>query len=166
MFGYRSDEVIGKHVSILFSPDRLAEETVIIEKSRHGESLHHLETFRHRKDGTPVPVSLTISPIIGADGQILGASEIVRDVSERQQARAKVHEIQSELFHVSWLNTVSHMASGLAHTLNQPLSAISNYVKGTQRLLDKRTDEWWVEPNPAGETIFRFILPLAAGTDE
>jgi two-component system, LuxR family, sensor kinase FixL len=113
----------------------------IIERIRRGERVDHFETVRRRKDGIVFPVSLTISPILAKDGQIIGASKIARDVSERHQAQVKLQNVQSELFHVSRLNTISHMASGLAHELNQPLSAIANYLKGAQRLLGDRTDE-------------------------
>jgi two-component system, LuxR family, sensor kinase FixL len=113
----------------------------IIERIKRGERVDHFETVRRRKDGIVFPVSLTISPILGRDGQIIGASKIARDVSERHQAQAKLQDVQSELFHVSRLNTISHMASVLAHELNQPLSAIANYLKGAQRLLGDRTDE-------------------------
>src|SRR5579871_845934 len=141
MFGYAADEIVGKPVTVLFPPDRLHEEIAIIEKIGRGEPIDHFETVRRRKDGMLVPVSLTISPIVDARGKIIGASKIARDVSERNRAQAELQELQLELFHVSRLNTVSHMASGVAHELNQPLSAINNYLKGAQRLLGERTDE-------------------------
>lgn len=140
MFGYTADEVIGRPITILFPPDSLDEEVAIMEKIRHGRRVEHFETFRRSKDGADIPVSLTISPIISTDGQIIGASKIMRDISERHQGEAKLQELQTKLFHLSRLNTVSYMASGLAHELNQPLSAISNYLGGATRLLGDRTD--------------------------
>jgi two-component system, LuxR family, sensor kinase FixL len=141
MFGYSADEIVGKHISVLFAPERLKEEVAILEKISQGGRLDNFETVRLRKDGEAIPVSLTVSPIFSADGQIVGASKIARDISERRRSQAKLHEIQSELFHVSRLNTISHMASGLAHELNQPLSAIVNYLKGAHRLLGDRVDD-------------------------
>ena len=140
MFGYTADEIVGQSITILFPPDRLTEEEQIIERIKRGERIDHFETIRRRKGGIEFPVSLTVSPIIGASGQIIGVSKIVRDISERARAQASLQEIQSELFHISKLNTISHMASGLAHELNQPLAAISNYLSGIRRLLDDRAD--------------------------
>ena len=141
MFGYTADEIVGQSITILFPPDRLTEEEQIIERIKRGERVDHFETIRCRKGGIEFPVSLTVSPIIGASGHIIGVSKIARDISERARAQASLQEIQSELFHVSRLNTISHMASGLAHELNQPLAAISNYLSGIQRLLDDRADD-------------------------
>ncbi|HUI98512.1 MAG TPA: PAS domain S-box protein [Xanthobacteraceae bacterium] len=141
MFGYAAEEVVGKPISILSPPDRLDEHVAIIEKIGRGARIEHFQTVRRRKDGVSVPVSLTISPIIGTDGRIIGASKIARDITERHQSQARLQEVQSELFHVSRLNTVSHMALGLAHEINQPLAAIVNYLKGAQRLLGERADD-------------------------
>src|SRR4029077_14729908 len=65
----------------------------------------------------------------------------VRDLSERQATEARLQELQSELVHISRLTALGEMASALAHELNQPLSAIANYVNGSQRLLDAAADE-------------------------
>lgn len=140
IFGYTAEEAIGKSITMLFPPDRIDEEVTFIAKIKHGERVDHYETFRRRKDGGTFPVSLTISPIVGRDGRIIGASKIVRDISERHQAHAKLQEVQSRLYHISRLNTVSHMVSGLAHEINQPLSAIYNYLSGAEILLSERTD--------------------------
>jgi two-component system sensor kinase FixL len=141
MFGYSAEEIVGKPITLLAPPERLEEQLEMLRQIGRGERIEHFETIRIRKDGTSLPVSLTISPIIGPGGRILGASKIVRDISERKQALIKLQQIQSELFHVSRLNTVSHMAAGLAHELNQPLSAISNYLNGAQRLLGDPSDD-------------------------
>jgi two-component system, LuxR family, sensor kinase FixL len=141
MFGYTFEEVVGQPISILFPLDRMNEEEMLVQQIMRGERVDHFETVRRRKDGTELPVSLTISPILDANGQIVGASKIARDITERKLAESKLQEVQSDLFHLSRLNTVSHMASGLTHELNQPLSAITNYLSGMQRLLVGRTDE-------------------------
>jgi two-component system sensor kinase FixL len=65
----------------------------------------------------------------------------LRDLSERQQTEARLQELQSELVHISRLTAMGEMASTLAHELNQPLSAIANYMKGSRRLLESGTDE-------------------------
>src|SRR5215211_7549541 len=75
IFGYTADEVIGQPVTILFPEDHIDEEPAILARIRAGERVEHYETVRRRKDGTPVDISLTISPIRAAGGRIIGASK-------------------------------------------------------------------------------------------
>jgi PAS domain S-box-containing protein len=85
-FGYSADEIIGRHISMLFPPDRLGEEDQILARIAKGERVEHFETVRRRKDGVDFPVSLTISPIRNEAGAIIGASKIARDISRRHKA--------------------------------------------------------------------------------
>jgi PAS domain S-box-containing protein len=82
IFGYSSDEAIGRPISMLLPLDRPDEEKHILERIRRGERIDHLETKRRRKDGEIVDVSVTISPIRTSDGTIVGASKVVRDLTE------------------------------------------------------------------------------------
>jgi PAS domain S-box-containing protein len=82
LFGYKAEEVLGRSISIIIPPDRIEEENLILEKIGRGEKVDHFETFRRAKNGREIPVSLTISPIL-KDGRIIGASKIIRDVTER-----------------------------------------------------------------------------------
>lgn len=86
MFGCTAQEMIGQPITRLFPPDRLDEEDLILARIRAGERLEHFETVRVTKDGRPIEVSLTISPIRDSAGTIIGASKIVRDISERKRA--------------------------------------------------------------------------------
>ena len=86
MFGYTAQEVAGRPISILAPADRLDELQAVMDKARHGESTEHLETVRLKKDGRPIFVSLTISPIRDADGEVVGAATISRDITERKRA--------------------------------------------------------------------------------
>ena len=86
LFGYSAREALGRSITIIIPPDRLNEETLIIGRIRRGEAVTHFETERVRKDGTRVPISLTVSPVRDAAGRIIGASKIARDISERQRA--------------------------------------------------------------------------------
>jgi PAS domain S-box-containing protein len=86
IFGYTEAEAIGKHISLLLPPDRLKEEDLIISKIKAGEKVDHFQTVRLRKDGAPLQVSLTISPIRRADGTIIGASKVARDITAHRLA--------------------------------------------------------------------------------
>jgi PAS domain S-box-containing protein len=87
IFGYEASEVVGKPITILIPPDRQDEETRIMAGLRRGESTDHFETVRIRKDGTPINVSLTISPIRTDEGVLIGASKIARDITENKRAQ-------------------------------------------------------------------------------
>ncbi|HEY0099883.1 MAG TPA: ATP-binding protein, partial [Pyrinomonadaceae bacterium] len=99
IFGYMAEEVIGKPVLILIPPEHQDEEPNILARIRRGERIEHYETLRMRKDGTLVDISLTVSPIKGADGRIIGASKIARDISERKRAEALLRE-QREIIEI------------------------------------------------------------------
>lgn len=86
LFGYQAAEVIGKPISMLVVPERLNEIPEILKRIRNGEHVHHYETLRRRKDGQVINVSLTISPIRNAAGQIIGASKSARDITEQKRA--------------------------------------------------------------------------------
>ena len=93
VFGYTRAEMVGKHISILIPPDRKDEEPEILEKIRRGESVDHYETIRRRKDGRLIDISVTISPIRDADGNIIGASKVARDITERKRLEREILEI-------------------------------------------------------------------------
>jgi len=87
IFGYTAEEIIGKPVTILIPPDHIDEEPAILARLRAGDRIEHYETIRRTKDGRLIDISLTVSPIKTADGQIIGASKIARDITEQRQAR-------------------------------------------------------------------------------
>ncbi|HYO62824.1 MAG TPA: PAS domain S-box protein, partial [Pyrinomonadaceae bacterium] len=97
VFGYTAGEVIGKPVTILFPPDHENEEPAILERIRRGERVEHYETVRVRKDGTRIDISLTVSPVRGPDGRIIGASKIARDITEQRRARRAIDEGRERL---------------------------------------------------------------------
>jgi len=85
LYGYSAIEIIGRSVSVLFPPYRPDECEELMQKVRKGEQVRQFETVRLRKDGQPVEVSLTISPIRDAEGRVIGASTIARDITKRKQ---------------------------------------------------------------------------------
>src|SRR5581483_1674771 len=86
MFGYTAAEMIGRSIRVIVPPDRQAEEDGVLAAIRRGDKLDHFETIRRRKDGSLIPVSLTISPIRDEAGRVVGASTIARDISDRRRA--------------------------------------------------------------------------------
>lgn len=86
IFGYTAEEVIGKPITLLIPPTHIDEEPLILQKLRRGERIDHYETVRKRKDGVLIHVSLTVSPIKDANGSIVGASKIARDITQRKRA--------------------------------------------------------------------------------
>jgi two-component system cell cycle sensor histidine kinase/response regulator CckA len=88
LFGYAAEQIIGKPKTILFPQDRLQEEEMILERLRQGLPTRHFETIRQHRDGTPLHVSISISPIRNGGGQVIGASTIARDLTERKRVEA------------------------------------------------------------------------------
>jgi PAS domain S-box-containing protein len=97
IFGYRAEEMIGRHISVLFPPDRLAEEDDILARLRRGERVDHFETVRRRKDGRDIDVSLTISPVRDDAGRVVGVSKIARDITEKKRAEAALRDLNESL---------------------------------------------------------------------
>ena len=99
VFGYSAEEAIGQSVTLLIPPERHDEEPVILERIRRGERIDHYETVRRRKDGSYIDISLTVSPIKNAEGIIVGASKIARDISDRKQSLAQIASLAREAEH-------------------------------------------------------------------
>lgn len=126
MFGYRADEIIGTSIDRLFPKDRLQEEDEIISRIQRGDSVEHFETVRLRKDGTPVEVSLTISPIRDASGGIIGASKIARDISEQRRSMRLLTEAHEALKRTDRLK--AEFLAKLSHELRTPLTPVMMMV--------------------------------------
>ncbi|MDE1938920.1 MAG: PAS domain S-box protein [Alphaproteobacteria bacterium] len=150
IFGYKAEEIIGKPISILFPPDLVEEEAMILAKLSKGESIQHYETVRRRKNGAHIDISLTVSPLFDASGKIVGASKTARDITERKAAEARLQLLQSELTHVARLSEMGQFSAALAHELNQPLTAILNYTNVAKRLLTSQNPD---SPAKTYETI-------------
>jgi PAS domain S-box-containing protein len=99
VFGYTAQEAIGRPITIVIPEDRQNEEVEILSRIRRGERIDHFETIRRRKDGTLFPISLTVSPVKNAEGRIIGASKIARDVTEQKQSREQIATLAREVEH-------------------------------------------------------------------
>lgn len=104
LFGYSAEEMIGQSITAIVPADRQDEERVILSRIRRGERIESYETVRVRKDGTLVPVSLTISPVRDESGGIVGASKIAREITERKQMEQALAR-QTRLYEAILTNT-------------------------------------------------------------
>jgi PAS domain S-box-containing protein len=99
IFGYMAEEIIGKPITVLIPPDYQKEEEAIIARIRRGQRVEHYETVRRRKHGSLIDVSLTISPVKNAQGKIVGASKIARDITEHKRNEAQIVTLAREAEH-------------------------------------------------------------------
>jgi two-component system sensor kinase FixL len=137
LFGWKAEEVIGRNVRVLMpNPYREAHDGYLDRYLTTGErriiGIGRV-VVGERKDGSTFPMELSVGEMISGDQRFF--TGFVRDLSERQKTEARLQELQTELVHISRLTAMGEMASALAHELNQPLSAIANYLKGSKRLL-------------------------------
>lgn len=138
MFGYSRDEIVGQNVNRLMpSPYQEAHDGYLERYARTGErriiGIGRI-VVAARRDGSTVPVELSVGEVRSGGHRFF--TGFLRDLSERQEAENRLQELQSELIHISRLSAMGEMAATLAHELNQPLSAISNYLKAAQRFVE------------------------------
>ncbi len=138
LFGYAAAEVIGRNVSILMPRGHRESHDGYLTRYRTTGERRIIGIGRvvtgERKDGATFPMELAVGEMNSASGRFF--TGFIRDLTERQETEARLQELQAELVHISRLTARGEMASTLAHELNQPLSAIANYIKGSRRLLD------------------------------
>jgi PAS domain S-box-containing protein len=127
LFGYSPEEAIGSPIIMLIPPDLHAEETEILGRIRKGERVEHYETVRRRKDGTLVDVALTVSPIRNRRGEVVGASKIARDISERRRA-----DEQQQLL----LREMNHRVKNLFSLANGVIGLSARYAKTPAELAE------------------------------
>jgi two-component system sensor kinase FixL len=141
LFGWRSDEVIGRNVKMLMPEPYQEQHDGYLDRYLTTGERRIIGFGRvvvgERKDGSTFPMELAVGEMISGEQRFF--TGFVRDLSERQQTEQRLQELQSELVHISRLTAMGEMASALAHELNQPLSAMANYLKGSLRLLDAET---------------------------
>ena len=139
MFAWRPAEVIGRNISILMpQPFREQHDGYVQRYLSTGEKriigIGRI-VVGQRKDGSTFPMELAVGEVHYEHGRFF--TGFVRDLTEREESEARVQQLQAEVVHISRLSAMGEMASALAHELNQPLSAIANYLNGARRLLER-----------------------------
>jgi PAS domain S-box-containing protein len=113
LFGYTAEEAVGRSIRMIIPTDRQSEEDTVLSHIREGKSVTHYETIRQHKDGTLIPISLTVSPIRDESGVVVGASKIARDISERTRLAALAKE------HAADAATLAGVGAAIAATLDR-----------------------------------------------
>jgi two-component system CheB/CheR fusion protein len=146
LFGYNAAETVGLSVSMLIPADRHDEEPSILQRICRGERVEPYETVRRRKDGSLVEVSLTVSPIRNAEGRIIGASKIARDITERRRAQQQQTLVLAEMRHrvKNTLATVQAIASqSLRSAAAEERAAFADRLQALGRAHDLLSLENW-----------------------
>ncbi len=143
LFGYADKDVVGHNIRMLMpEPYRSAHDGYLARYRDTGErrviGIGRV-VVGERRDGSTFPMELAVGEVRSSKRRFF--TGFIRDLSESRAAEARLQELQSELVHVSRLTALGEMASTLAHELNQPLSAIANYLNGSQRLLEPNSDD-------------------------
>lgn len=159
-FGYSSEEAVGQNVSMLMpSPYREQHDNYMTRYLNTGEKriigVDRVVVGR-RKDGSTFPMKLAVGEM--RQGDRIYFTGFIRDLTEREEYQAELDQARSEIARLARLNELGEMASTLAHELNQPLSAIANYVQGCRRMLDKIDEEHAVRMRGALEETARQAL--------
>ena len=168
LFGYTSDEIVGKPITTLIPPDRLHEEPRILERIRRGEPISHYETVRCRKDGTLLDISVTVSPLRDQNGKIIGASKIARDITERVQNERR----RTAQYSVASLLAGSWSLAEAGPRIIESIAAIGDWISGSIWLQDQAEDRLsclatWHQDKPelAGfaKATRAIVLPIGSG---
>ena len=139
LFGYTPREAVGRPIGILIPPERGEEERTLLTRIAAGQRVDHYETVRRRKDGTLVPVSLSLAPILDAAGNVVGASKTARDLTAQHTAAEALRRTEEQLRQAQKMEAVGRLAGGIAHDFNNVLSVVIGYSALLLDSLD-RTD--------------------------
>jgi PAS domain S-box-containing protein len=162
IFGYAFEEVRGRSITILIPPELLQEETEILSRLRRGERIDHFETVRVAKNGRRLNISLTVSPIRNAEGRLVGASKVARDITSRKESEAERQRLQEELeLERQSLAELFQRAPAFMCVLRGPEHVIERAndryfeLLGSREILGKRIRE--VVPEESGHDYFQAL---------
>jgi PAS domain S-box-containing protein len=158
MYGYSSQEIVGKSIQVITHPDGADQMAAILDSIREGRRTEHYETVRVRKDGVSLPVSLTVSPIHNAEGVIIGASTIARDVTGQMQA----FDAARSMIESSLDSLVSISPEGKITDVNEALIKVTGAAR--QELIGAEFSEYFTEPDKA-EEIYQKVFAEGMAVD-
>jgi PAS domain S-box-containing protein len=172
MFGYTAAEAVGRSIRIIIPAERQSEEDYVLSQIRAGLAVNHFETQRRRKDGTLIPISLTVSPILDDTGRVVGASKIARDITERVRLAAALREqaeIDALLAEVGALVVSSFDRTVIAREVLQAAAAATGAEAGAffARLTGQREPATYAPTAAVGADLdaVRQLLSAPAGRD-
>jgi PAS domain S-box-containing protein len=134
VFGYAAEEAIGQPITIVIPRDRRGEERTILTRIRRGERIDHFETVRQRKDGSQIVISLTVSPVRSASGEIIGASKIARDISAQKRSQEQIATLAREAEHRS-KNLLANVLATVRLSRSETLEGLKQAIEGRVRAL-------------------------------
>ncbi|QXT39444.1 PAS domain S-box protein [Gymnodinialimonas ceratoperidinii] len=171
LFGYAAHEAVGRSITMLIPDDRQHEEADIIARLRSGQRIEHFETVRLRRDGTLIPISLTISPVRNRAGEVIGASKIARDITDQKQAEKQQKLLLGEMRHRVG-NSFAVAGSLLAVTARQVETAAELVTIMQKRFVALASVHSLALADPMGATqarpylkdlVAKIIEPFASG---
>jgi PAS domain S-box-containing protein len=176
LFGYTAEEAIGKPVTILIPVERHDEEPAILARVRRGDRIDHYETIRQRKDGSPIEISLTVSPVRSPAGEIIGVSKIARDITDRRRAQAQQQLLLREMNHrvknlFALASSIVSLSARSAETPAELASAVRERLAALSRAhaltLSKPAEDASHTPEAATlhALIGAIVSPYAGSTD-
>ena len=140
IFGYTSEEIVGKPITLIIPPELQGQEPLILAQIQAGKRIEHFQTVRLHKDGHLIDVSLTVSPVRDSRGVVVGAAKIARDITDQKKLEAAFHTSER-------LASVGRLAATIAHEINNPLEAVTNliYLAKEQPELPERVKRYLVQ---------------------
>ena len=129
IFGYTAEEAIGKPITILIPSDRRDEELAILERVPRGERIKYYETVRQRKDGSLIVISLSVSPVRSAEGEIVGASKIARDITERKRSEEQIATLARKAEHRT-KNVLATVQAAVNLSQSKTLDGLKRVIEG------------------------------------
>jgi PAS domain S-box-containing protein len=163
MFGYTAAEAVGQHITLIIPPERRGEEEQVLARLRRGEKVDHFETERRAKDGRTVYVSLTVSPIRNAQGELIGASKVARDITQRRRDEEALRASEAQFRTLA--NSIPNLA-WMAHPNGSVFWFNSRWYEYTQKLPEDEHGWDWkalTQPELVPVIVEKWSHSLATG---